>query len=366
MAKVLLVEPYLVGSHQAWVTGWIEHSRHDVAVLGHTGEHWRWRMRGGAVSLARLTREHLGRSGSVDVVLGSNMLDLAGFLGLARPQLGAARVVQYFHENQLTYPRQSGEALDSGLAWMQWRGAVAADELWFNSAFHRNAFVAAVDELLAAAPDEPHQPERDVLEERIWVAPPGIAYEECRRGVTVANERPLIVSNQRWHHDKDVGSVVRAVRRLVRSGVECDLAVVGDETGGEAEQIAPLLDELGDRVVARGHVSRSDYLALLRRADVVVSAARGENFGIAVAEAIAAGAWPVLPRALAYPELIPEAHHPNCLYDEGELGRCLTSAVAAVAAGHSAPAGLAFAMWDYAWPTVAARLDDRIDSLCAV
>ncbi|MEM9467787.1 MAG: DUF3524 domain-containing protein [Actinomycetota bacterium] len=363
MAKVLIVEPYLAGSHRAWAQGWAAHSRHAVTVIGHEGRHWRWRMRGAAVSLSRDVVDHVDRTGPVDVVVASNMLDLAGFVGLSRRAIGEACIVQYLHENQLSYPRQPGESLDSGLAWMQWRGAATADELWWNSGFHRDAFVAALDALLATAPDHDHGVERSGVLDRSWIASPGIAHDELRRATGGSAARPLIVSNQRWHHDKDVGAVVRAVRRLVDSGVDVDLAVVGDPAGGEAERIDPLLDALGDRVVARGLLDRSDYVDLLGWADIVVSAAKGENFGIAVVEAIAAGAWPVLPRGLSYPEIIPTVHHDDCLYGPGELGTRLAATVRAVEDGASAPDGLADAMASYAWPHVAERLDDRIDAL---
>ena len=34
------------------------------------------------------------------------------------------------------------------------------------------------------------------------------------RSAAVAPGPPLVVSNQRWHHDKDVGAVLRALTRL--------------------------------------------------------------------------------------------------------------------------------------------------------
>ena len=318
MARILLVEPFLGGSHRAWAEGWASHSRHDIEILGHEGRHWRWRMRGGSVSLARdlaaTTRP------SVDVVVASNMLDLAAFRGMV--ELPGATWVQYLHENQLTYPRQPGESLDTGLAWMQWRSLVVADEIWCNSAFQRDELIAGLDRLLASAPDHGHEPERAALEAKLRIEHPGVDIRERRSRPTGA-PRPLVVSNQRWHHDKDVGAVIRTVRRLLERGVDLDLAVVGDNEGGEAAVIDPLLDGLGDRVVARGFLDRPDYESLLDRADVVVSAAKGENFGIAVVEAIAAGAWPVLPDALAYPEIIPVSHHDDCLYAEGGLGKRL-------------------------------------------
>ncbi|MEM8705816.1 MAG: DUF3524 domain-containing protein [Actinomycetota bacterium] len=361
MARVLVLEPFLGGSHQAWAEGWRARSRHDVELLGLEGRHWRWRMRGGAVTLAREVRE--ADLGPFDVVVASNMLDLASFRGLS--DLVGATWIQYFHENQLTYPRQEGESLDTGLAWMQWRGLVAADEIWCNSTFQRRELLDGLDRLLDAAPDHGHEPERDALPAKLRVIHPGVDVAALRAGERRANPRPLVVSNQRWHHDKDVGAVLRSLRRLAERGLDFEVAVVGDHEGGEAESLAPVLADLGDRVVARGLVDADTYRDLLRRADVVVSAARGENFGIAIVEAIAAGAWPVLPDALAYPEVIPADHHAACLYPAGGLGRRLGEVIEAVAAGATAPTGLASAMAAYDWSVIAAAMDDRIDELRA-
>ena len=142
------------------------------------------------------------------------MLDLAAFRGMV--DLPGATWVQYLHENQLTYPRQPGESLDTGLAWMQWRSLVVADEIWCNSAFQRDELIAGLDRLLAS-PDHGHEPERAALEAKLRIEHPGVDIRERRSRPTGA-PRPLVVSNQRWHHDKDVGAVIRTVRRLLERG----------------------------------------------------------------------------------------------------------------------------------------------------
>ena len=52
--------------------------------------------------------------------------------------------------------------------------------------------------------------------------------------------------------------------------------------------------------------TRDAYAALLSRADVAVSTATNEFFGIAMVEASYAGCWPLVPDRLAYQELYPE------------------------------------------------------------
>ena len=52
-------------------------------------------------------------------------------------------------------------------------------------------------------------------------------------------------------------------------------------------------------------------LKALQQTDVFVSTARHEFFGISVVEAIAAGAYPLVPRSLAYPDVLQLEAHPQ-------------------------------------------------------
>lgn len=360
--RVLIVEPFFVGSHRAWAEGWRDASRHEIHILGSGDARWRRGMRAGAELLAAETDRWRETNGAPDLVVGTSMLDLASYLGFARRSLGSVRAVQFMHENQLTYPRQRGESLDTGFAWMQWRGLVAADEVWCNSRYHRDALVAGIADL-DPEPDSPVDAVR--LGRKTWVAHLGVAIDDCRRRVTIRSgpRRPLVVSNQRWHHDKDLGSVLRSLRTARDRGLEFDVALLGDPTGGEADELAPLLADLAGRIVVQGHLARGQYLDVLGRADVVVSAARNENFGLAVVEAVAAGAWPVVPNAVAYPEVIPAEFHGECLYEAGGLGDRLREVLARVASGEGAPAGLADSMVRFDWSAIGPALDDRVDRL---
>ena len=52
--NILLVEPYYTGSHKQWADGYKENSSHNVKILSLKGQFWKWRMHGGAITLARM------------------------------------------------------------------------------------------------------------------------------------------------------------------------------------------------------------------------------------------------------------------------------------------------------------------------
>ena len=58
--RVLLVEPWLDGSHRQWADGYQRASTATVEVIGLPGERWRWRLRGGALPLAAEVEASVG------------------------------------------------------------------------------------------------------------------------------------------------------------------------------------------------------------------------------------------------------------------------------------------------------------------
>ncbi len=108
------------------------------------------------------------------------------------------------------------------------------------------------------------------------------------------------------------------------------------------------------------------YAELLRSADVVVSTARQEFFGIAVTEAIYAGAFPLLPNRLVYPERIPERFHDGCLHDGGDdLVVKLEWALTQPEDRRRIAADLRPVMAAFDWRAMAPRYDDRFEALGA-
>ena len=50
--NIVILEPYFTGSHASWANEYKAYSRHQVTILSLKGQYWKWRMHGGAVTLA--------------------------------------------------------------------------------------------------------------------------------------------------------------------------------------------------------------------------------------------------------------------------------------------------------------------------
>jgi hypothetical protein len=74
---IILLEPFFAGSHAAWASGYQEHSHHRIDILPLSGHHWKWRMHGGAVTLAR---RFLDSGAQPDLLLPREMLYVTTFL----------------------------------------------------------------------------------------------------------------------------------------------------------------------------------------------------------------------------------------------------------------------------------------------
>lgn len=314
--RVALIEPYDAGSHRAWADGYAQHSEHEVTVLSHAGAFWKWRMHGAHLTLGKAVVRHVAEVGPPDVVVAGSMLNLAAFLGATRRVLGDVPAAVYFHESQLGYPLSSNDRPDLTYSMINWTSAAVADRIFFNSAFHRDAFFAALPAFLRQFPDHPQVELVPPVRERSEVLPVGI---DLRRiDATTGRQRgfpPLLVWNQRWEYDKGPEEIVALVETLAASGRQFRLALLGERFVSTPEAFERLPELLGSRLIAFGFAEDDRYVDLLRSADVVVSAARQEYFGIAITEAIYAGAFPVLPNRLVYPERLPATHHGRCLYE---------------------------------------------------
>lgn len=337
--NVLALEPWYSGSRRRFLDGLAEHSGHEVRSLTMPGRFWQWRMEGGGVTLAQKIRSVVDDGFRPDLLFATDMVNLPAVLSLARPHLSDIPVVAYFHKNQLTYPVPPDEERERAYAITNYLSALAADRVLFNTQSHFDEFIEALPQLLRDFPDFTNMHTVRDIRDKSTVLHPGIdlaahdQYQGVRTGRTPRGTAPPIVLwNQRWEYDKNPSGFFRMMNRLDDAGVPFQLILAGEHFDEQPEEFERAFERYAERILHYGYAENFDeYSRLLHRADVVVSTARHEFFGVAIQEAIYCGCHPVLPDRLSYPELIPETHHRPLLHapvlydDEEDLFEMLRS-----------------------------------------
>jgi glycosyltransferase involved in cell wall biosynthesis len=361
--RVLLVSAYHTGSHAQWAEGYAAASRHDIRLVGHEGRFWKWRLSGGAPTLAEEVRRAVADMGAPEVVLATSMVDVAGLLGLMRREIDAP-VAVYMHENQVTYPLMGRTREEHRLGLITWMTLLAADAVAFNSDYHRDTLLEGMPRFLRSFPDRSHLHLVDGVADKAVVLPVGIDLQRLDVIPRVTSDPPLILWNHRWDPDKDPDAFLDMADDLVRSGAAFRLALAGERFANQSEEFGERIRRLSARVVADEHLPSGRYDALLREADLVVSTARQEYFGVSVVEAMHAGAFPILPDRLVYPERVPHAMRDRCLYRGRDQGVALIrGALDDIDAARRDASTLREATESFDWAVVAPRYDEWLGSI---
>jgi len=366
--KICLIEPFHTGSHAAWAEELARHSRHEIELLTLSGRHWKWRMHGGAVTLAR---QFMTSDCKPDLLLASDMLDLATFLSLTRDKTIGVPAALYCHENQLTYPWSPDDAdpaqqRDAHYAFINYTSALAADAVLFNSGYHREAFLGALPAFLGSFPDQNELESLPRLAAKSMVLPLGLDLRrldrygpEAKRDPAAA---PLILWNHRWEYDKNPEEFFRALYQLLDEGMAFKVAILGEAY----REVPPIFIEaqqrLGERIVRFGFVGDfADYARWLWRADILPVTSVHDFFGISVVQAIYCGCAPLLPRRLAYPEHLPATLQDRFFYDDSaELPKRLSELLTQ---RRPAPAELRSHVARYDWSELVGRYDQLLENL---
>jgi glycosyltransferase involved in cell wall biosynthesis len=314
--KILVLEPYHGASHKRFLDDLAEHLPFEFVRLTQPARAWKWRMRFSAPYFAAELEKLQDQS--FDLILASTFLSLSDFRGLAPRPFHDLPVAVYWHENQWAYPVRKEDERDRHYVITNFTSALAADLNLFNSEWNRSSLMAGLGQVLKAIPDTNLMGALAAIEgksEVLW--PPMIGPTSLGEKPDIqANHVPRILWNHRWEHDKNPEEFFQSLFDLMGENIPFELIVAGQSYATQPRIFERAREKLKDRVVHWGFIeNEAAYAELLGTADIVVSTARHEFFGLAVMEAALAGSMPLVPNHLSYPEIYPE----SSLYPPGQL-----------------------------------------------
>jgi glycosyltransferase involved in cell wall biosynthesis len=302
---ITLLEPFYTGSHKSWADSLSMHSSNEVEILSLEGRFWKWRMHGGAISLAK---QFLEKRLKTDLILATDMLDLSLFCSLTKGQTASIPTAIYFHENQMTYPwspkdSDVEEGRDLHYGFINYSSALVADQIYFNSKFHMNSFLGGCERLLSKFPDHRETSNLKDLERKASVLPLGVELSRFDQYKEEAQQSPLILWNHRWEYDKNPELFFESLLKIKKEGYSFQLCVLGQRTEKVPEIFNKLPEFFSDELVQFGPVdSFEEYATWLWRANIHPTTSNQDFFGVSVVEGIYCECTPILPRRLAYPE----------------------------------------------------------------
>ncbi|XP_054714883.1 glycosyltransferase-like domain-containing protein 1 isoform X2 [Uloborus diversus] len=322
--SILLIEAFYGGSHKQLMD--LISTILPVSFYTMPAKKWHWR----AITSSLHFSEAIPEEHDFRVLFASSVLPLADLVAL-RPDLGNLFKIVYFHENQVVYPVQEKKQRYFQHGYNDVLTCLVADQILFNSDFNKESFLKNLTSYFNILPDfKPKNLEAKIRPKCQVVYFPLVFPEVCsafskdglnqhssKAGVVLNNHQPRdgdctadkklhIVWPHRWEHDKDPETFFSVIFRLKAAGEEFNLSVIG-ETFSENPKI---FDEariyLKENIITWGYQeSKEEYFKVLQSADVVVSTAIHEFFGVSMLEAVSCGCYPLCPNRLAYPEIYP-------------------------------------------------------------
>ncbi|XP_062862526.1 glycosyltransferase-like domain-containing protein 1 [Trichomycterus rosablanca] len=357
--SVLLVEAFYGGSHKQLID-LLQESVADTLTYTLPAKKWHWRARTSALYFMQA----IPSSPQYRVLFTSSVLNLAELVAL-RPDLAPLKKILYFHENQLIYPVRKSQERDFQYSYNQILSCLVADIVVFNSAFNMDSFLSSISSFTKTMPDYRPKGLDQLIRPKCRVLHFPIRFPDVtrflpdhklllretqplcntssqdsqNRSETAARcfesaqksecgseelesnteknpdsesglPRPLhIVWPHRWEHDKDPEMFFQTLLKLKERKLNFEVSVLGETFTDVPDVFTEAKEQLAHHIRHWGFMaSKEDYLRTLCQADVVVSTARHEFFGVAMLEAVHCGCYPLCPKALVYPEIFPGSY----------------------------------------------------------
>ncbi|MBY6189739.1 DUF3524 domain-containing protein [Microbulbifer agarilyticus] len=344
--RVLLLSAYDAESHKRWRRGLVAaFPGWEWTVLTLPARYFSWRIRGNSLSWA-MGPERVTLEQSYDLVIATSMTDLSALRGLV-PALAALPTLVYFHENQFAYPKTGLAHQSVEPQILNLYTALCGDRVVFNSEFNRRTFLEGAATLLNKLPDCVPPQVMEHVATRSLVMPVPLEQELFNFAYGSGGKPDYFTISwaARWEYDKGPDRLLSILESLETAGVDYRLNLLGQSFRKVPSELIEIQDRFAHRLLQVGFVeSLEEYRKILAVSDVFLSTAYHEFQGLAVMEATALGAIPLVPHSMAYPEIYPA----SCLYESaaGAVQRMLALQSIKQRGGTLEPVPMAHYGWD--------------------
>jgi hypothetical protein len=296
---ILALEPFYGGGRRIMLETIIRCSRHRWTLLKLPPRRIERRLSTAAIWFAEQLSRHW--VGSVDLLFTSEAMNLADLYRLI-PDLLKKPAVVYFHSNQLPDP---SDPKQSPFDLVNMNTSSAATEIWFNSLFHLQNFLARASALVRRHMElMAHNPMPELTRKSQLMYPPidtTMLHELTMSEKVHRDKRTIFVETR----DANLRILNNAFGLVQRRGEHFNLVTVGPVDGLNESFPRTTLSENDDEAQMRAMLS----------AGIFFSARPGAPSDHHAVRALMAGCWPLCPQFGVYRELLPESLHSSCLYD---------------------------------------------------
>jgi len=321
--KICYIEPYYSGSHKSWIDSYKKFSIHDIEIVSLPGNKWKWRMHGGAVTLAKNLNES---NKNFDVIICSDFINLPVFKSLLITKYSKLPFLIYFHENQITYPwspKDSDKDLNRDLHYhyINYTSALLADCNYFNSKYHYKSFIDGIEKYLKKMPDYNNLTTIDVIKRKSKILNIGCNLKKFdEHKILRDNKVPNILWNHRWEYDKNPNDFFEVIIKLYENKYNFNLIVIGERFSNYPKIFDNAKKILNDRILKFAYAdSFEEYANWLWRSDILPVTSKQDFFGISIIEAAYCNTHPILPKRLTYPEIFKNNAKTEFYEDNNEL-----------------------------------------------
>ena len=361
--KLLYIEPFYDGSHKQWIDSYKNYSSHSIDIISLKGSKWKWRMHGGAITLAH---EYNCLKKEYDLILCSDFLNLPVFLSVCRNKIKETPVIMYFHENQASYPWSPHDQdvqleRDFHYYYINQTSSLVSDWNLFNSQYHLDSYLDGLKKYLMKMPDNRNLKTLKQIKNKSSVLHLGCDLKKYLKGKVISvNEKPLILWNHRWEFDKNPELFFRVLIKLKDAGVDFSLAVLGESFNDYPEVFNEIKEKLSDEILHIGYCkSYDDYKRWLWQSDILPVTSMQDFFGVSIMEAVYCNTYPLIPDRLSYVELFNKEANPEIFYStDSELYSKLKLAIK----NYSELPSYSSIAKKYDWSNIISKYDDLLKS----